>query len=516
MRFDILHPSMARWYCKIINCACVASFTGVMSEPVLAQEVSSLQASYTITSEAAVGSGHYTAYQLTANRHDVLSHRSNTAYMRAALGLSKALDHDLELSGSVDFVASIHAKQSCYLQQCYAELSWHNFYVEAGAREHHHVLRDERLSSGSMTESGNARPIPGLQLGTHGFITVPGTRGWLQTCFEGGYGYFMDGAWLRDRFDAYQLDKKFSYVTSNNWYHGKKLFLRTDPTKRLSFAVGMEHAVVFAGDKRSYESAELKEKHVSPTLKSFFQVLIPRSDGNSTLESGDGFVFGNHVGNWNLQADWRLDAEHQLSIYLESPFEDGSGIRKGNQWDGLWGLEYHDASAGLHWVKGVVLEYLRTLDQSGPIHWAPADFVQPEGVKFPSQATGNDNYYNNYYYNGFAHYGQALGNGLLKSPIYNRDGYLNFTDNRVQAWHLAVEGDVSAHFDYMLKGSYREGRGTYFVPLSHRSHSLDLMAQCRHHLGSWSLAAALGITHGNVYGNCATCDIKITYHGKIL
>ena len=40
---------------------------------------------YTLTAEGAVGTGDYTAYYLTANRHGILSTNSNTGYVRAAL-----------------------------------------------------------------------------------------------------------------------------------------------------------------------------------------------------------------------------------------------------------------------------------------------------------------------------------------------------------------------------------------------------------------------------------------------
>ena len=89
---------------------------------------------YDLTTEAAVGTGDYTASQLTANRHHVLGTRSNTAYLRGAVNLEHAFSKDLSLSGAVDVIGSVHADHKVYLQQCYVNLSWKDFFLEAGSR----------------------------------------------------------------------------------------------------------------------------------------------------------------------------------------------------------------------------------------------------------------------------------------------------------------------------------------------------------------------------------------------
>ena len=99
--------------------------------------------SYDITSEAAVGTGDFTAYQLATNRHHVLGTRSNTAYIRGAVQISHDLSRDWKLSGGIDAIGSAHADHQAYLQQCYANLSYQKFFLEVGEREQHQVLRDE-------------------------------------------------------------------------------------------------------------------------------------------------------------------------------------------------------------------------------------------------------------------------------------------------------------------------------------------------------------------------------------
>ncbi len=483
----------------------------------MAQEEERIHANYTLTAESSLGSGDYTAYQLVANQFDVLSHQANTGYLRAAVDLNKRVGKDWQLSGAMDLVLSAHAKRSAYLQQLFAHLSYKDFYIELGSKEHAPVLRNLQLSSGSLINSGNSKPIPEVRIGIHDFYVVPGTKNWLQVYFDASYGLFLDDDWLIDQYENFQHQQgNRHYLTTDVWYHQKKLYLRTDTSRPFVFTVGIEHAVQFGGKCHDYYKGEHRITDLSPSLKDFFTVILPRGDGNvgSTDNKTKEWVKGNHLGELTVQLTYNVNQNRNVSLYLEDPFEDGSGIRKGNGMDGLWGVEYKDQSTGIVPIRGVVLEYLQTTDQSGPIHWAPDDF-SASGEWHPEQATGNDNYYNNYFYNGYCHYGQSIGSPLLMSPVYNRDAYLGFIDNRVQAWHLGIMGDISSRFNYLFRSSYREGYGTYFVPLENKHHSFDMMCQLGYKQGAWQCSTAVASSNGNIYGNCLSFDFKVMYHGKI-
>jgi hypothetical protein len=202
--------------------------------------------------------------------------------------------------------------------------------------------------------------------------------------------------------------------------------------------------------------------------------------------------------------------------YLDNPFEDGSGIRKGNGFDGLWGLQYNNKTPGRQYVRTVVAEYLQTTNQSGPLHWDGGDYPEPIRSQITDVVVGNDNYYNHGFYDSYVHYGMTPGSPLLASPIYNKDSYTAFRDNRVKAWHLGVKGEITDRISYLVKGSYREGWGTYAAPLPVRNHSFDAMIQGDYTTGPWQFGAAFAFDKGNIFGDCSTFDLKIRYHGKIL
>jgi hypothetical protein len=478
-----------------------------------AQDSLGTHITYDVTAETAVGTGDYTAFQLATNRHHALGTRSNTAYLRGAVNVEHVFNKDWKLSGAVDAIGSLHADHKVYLQQCYINLSWKSFFFEVGSREQQQVVRDNLLSTGSFVKGTNAKPIPQVHLGTKGFWTVPFTKNWVQINFDFGYGKFLDNNFHERQFNQGNNSK----YTKGAYYHQKHLYIRSNPDKPFFVMVGIEHAVQFGGTMYKYENGELVATKKPANLKAFWRAILPTGD-NQYFENGsmEDWVYGNHIGVMTYQIGWNINKNHQVQAYLDNPFEDGSGVRKGNGWDGLWGLEYHNKTAGRQYVRGAVFEYFQSTNQSGPLHWDRGDFPEPIRNQITELVVGVDNYYNHRFYDGYAYYGMTPGNAFITSPIYNKDGYLSFTNNRVKAWHLAVNGEITDRLSYLVKGSYQEGWGTYHEPLYPKRHSFDAMFQGIYQIGPWQFSAAYAFDKGNIYGDCSTFNFKIKFHGKIL
>ena len=482
--------------------------------PIWAQDTQTA-ITYDLATEVAVGSGDYTAYQLSTNRYHVLATRPNTAYLRGAVNVEHQLAEDWKLSGAVDVIASVHADHKAYQQQCYVNLSWKDFFLEAGARELKPVLRDPLLSSGALTKGNNAKPVPQVHVGTNGFWTVPYTKGWLQIDADFGYGKLMDSDYRERQFNR-EGSGNWHYATGA-YYHQKHLYFRTNPEKTFFVTAGIEHVAQFGGTGYSTETGEMVAKKKAANLKAFWKVILPVGDSNYfENDAMEDWVYGNHIGSMTIQLGWNINKDHQIQAYVDDIFEDGSGMRKGNGWDGLYGLQYKNKAEGRQYVRGAVVEYLQTTNQSGPIHWDSGDFPKPIRSQITDLVTGDDNYYNHMFYGPYAHYGMTQGNALLVSPIYNKDGFADFRDNRIKAWHVAVNGNITDRLSYLVKGSYREGWGTYANPLPQKHHSFDAILQGSYTLGSWQFSGAYAFDKGNIYGDCNTFNIKIGYHGKIL
>ena len=481
-----------------------------------AQDSTKTHISYDLTTEVAMGTGDYTAYQLVTNRHHVLGTRANTGYTRGAITIEHQMNKDWTLSGAVDVIGSVHADHKAYLQQCYANLSWKDFFLEAGARELKPVIRDEDLSIGSFAKGTNAKPIPQVHIGTNGYWTVPFTNGWLEVNFDGGYGKFLDGDYRKTRYYE-QPDINRGYA-SDILYHQKHFYFRTNPNKRFFFVGGIEHVVQFGGTIMYHdEKNNLRTKNKDTSLKAFLDVILPLGDKNYYQDDAhEDWIFGNHLGEMTVQLGWNINKNHLLQIYLDDPFEDGSGMRKSNGCDGTWGLQYDNRTAGVQYVRKAVVEYFQTTNQCGPLHFDGGDYPEPIRSQIKDVVVGADEYYNHTRYDSYSHYGMTPGIALITSPIYNKDGFTAFSDNRVKAWHMGISGEITDRLSYLAKGSYREGWGTYSLPLADKHHSFDMMLQGIYTMGPWQFSGAYGFDKGNIYGDCSTFNIKINYHAKIL
>ena len=242
---------MKRKYLILITAGLIST-TAMEAQDTLATHVT-----YDLTAETAVGTGDYTAFQLAANRHHVLGTRSNTAYLRGAVSVEHPFSEKLKFSATLDGIASIHADHKAYLQQCYANLTYHSFFIEIGSREQKQVVRDNLLSSGSFVKGTNAKPIPQIHLGTVDFWTVPYTKDWLQVNFDFGYGKFLDSGYREDKYHE-ATDVNDMYATGA-YYHQKHLYFRTNPEKRFFAMIGAEHVAQFGGTSYRMEKGVLTE-----------------------------------------------------------------------------------------------------------------------------------------------------------------------------------------------------------------------------------------------------------------
>lgn len=389
-----------------------------------------------------------------------------------------------------------------YLQQIYGEVKYRSLFLMAGMKNYDRSLFDSPLAVGDFTMSDNARPIPQVRIGFLDFTDVPLTRGWLQVQGEVAYGKFIDNNWLRK-----QYNRLNSFVTTGAWMHYKRLYFRVAPRQRFTFTVGLQHAAQFGGTRSEYTRGVLTGKIKSDVKAStFFKILIP------SRGEGSAYYDGNHLGSWDLIATYRFNWG-EMSLTAQWPWEDGSGIGKLNGWDGIWGVSYTAARRGI--VDGVTLQYIDMTNQSGPMHWAPGDF---DGTQIPGAATGADDYYNNYFYDGWANYGMGIGTPFLKSPVYNTDGYPQYLDNRVRGFHIGIGGHPAARWEYRLLVSHRTSWGTPFVPRPHRMHATSWMADCRWQVpavAGLSVTGAVGMDSGRLYGRSFGVRLGVEYSGKI-
>ena len=207
------------------------------------------------------------------------------------------------------------------------------------------------------------------------------------------------------------------------------------------------------------------------------------------------------MGSEHIRMTYRHDA-FSISAYLENYYDDFSGMGKLNGFDGLWGVEYK--SNHRQAINGFVLEYYQTTNQSGPMHGVDFTVVEKTG--------GADDYYNNDWYPGWVHWGMAMGNPLVASPIYNKDGDMSFKYNRIRAMHLGWSGDISAEWTYLAKLSYNKTWGTPFKPIPDILENFSTFASVFYSprkWKGWQFNASVAFDIGEIYGDNLGCQLKV-------
>lgn len=248
-------------------------------------------------------------------------------------------------------------------------------------------------------------------------------------------------------------------------------------------------------------------------VKEFFNVLIPGKGGDDTPWGDQVNILGNHVGSWNIALSYYLN-DWKFRGYYEHFFDDHSQMffEYGRWKDGHIGLEVtlpHN-----RWVSTFVWEGLATKDQTGPMLY---DGFAGHFSEY--QISAKDNYYNNYYYQSWQHWGMGMGNPLLPAPLYNEDGSLLFKSNRILSQHIGFNGNPSKEISYRVLMSYTRHWGTYDDPLDEvrkQFSSLYEVTYSPRKLRGWSISAALGLDHGTYLGNNTGGMLVIKKEGILL
>lgn len=407
-----------------------------------------------------------------------------------------------ETQGLTDAVTS--TPKAAHLQQLYGQIRYRAVQLELGMRQRCGKIVNPELSSGDLIYSNNAAPIPGVSLGFNTFQNIPFTKGWVQIAGDIFYGKMMDSKYQRQQANQYDW-----VLATDRYYTYKYCYFRSNPNKRFYATLGMQTAGLFGGESTWFRNGVVTDKQVRGfKFKDLWKMFFPH-------EGNDGSYYtGSTLGSWNFRADYELPRSlGHLAAYFEGPWEDGSGIGRLNGWDGLYGIEWTASARGP--VTAVVAEYLDFTNQSGPIHWAPAD---NPGTTITSHASGADNYYNNDVYGPFCNYGLALGTPFLVAPYYNLNGQPAFMHTRARGCHLAVKGHIMPELEYVVKYEYEKAYGDGRHPIYRSVEGNAAMLKLKYNAGRFLKGLSASLTVAQDWGKLrekshAGALLTISYNG---
>jgi hypothetical protein len=477
---------------------------------------------FDVATSTVVGSGEHAPFWLTANRHGLASLNPGSAYLRtsATRQYKKECGFDWELGADMA-VGTLDG--TFVVQQLYAGVRYGCWQLTAGSREHASQGKNAQLSTGGMTWSGNARPVPQVRLGIYDDTDVPFLfNRWVSVKGFVSYGRTTDDAFQR----RHVAPARYALYTQRALFHEKSAFLRIgrrDVTP-LSLELGLEMNCQFGGElwEHDIRLSATDDDHLvyaNPRRPAdFLKALLPLSGGDDSTVSDQNNAAGNHFGSLHAivgydAADWSARA------YYEHYFDGRTGMTPWNKtrdmagdahvwiaypwFDALYGLEVELPRNPV--VTTVVVEYNTTRDQCGPIHHSSTPTL-------PASIHGFACYYYNSSYPSYQHWGMTAGSPLLYSPLYNDDNTIINTDTRLRALHLGLAGRPTATISYRLLVTGVTSWGSYMDPLPDPQTTFSTMAEVTwrpQQFRGWSALAALALDRSPRLGNNLGLQIGI-------
>lgn len=489
----------------------------------------------------ASGSNNHTPLWLNANKYGLSSINSKYVYARGIISYSNDIDRwGIKYKFCGDLVLPYNIKQEGYkgseykssiiLEQLYGEVRWKHLVLTGGAKQFPSELRDNQLSSGAQTLGINARPIPQGRIALDDWWTIPFTRQWISFKGHFAFGIMTDANW-EETFVGSSGNKY------NRWtrYHEKAGYLRIGKVGERPFSVivGLEMGAQFGGTLYNYYGNDQTGYRGNSTTKlisnpkSYFNAFIP--GGGDTDETKFKNAEGNQVGSWLMRLNWEGE-NYSIGLYGDHYFEDHSsmfqldynGYGEGENWDTkqdfkFFLYDFKDGQLGLdvhlkkfRYLHGLVVEYMNTTYQSGPIY-------HDRNQGNSDHLGGCDDYYNHSTLPGWQHWGQAIGNPLYRSPLYNTDGYINFEYNRFRALHGGINGSIIDGLDYRILGTRQVSFGTYHSPLTHKAYNTSFLIELSYQMPpntffeKFKWIVGYGEDHGKIYGNNKGLQVTLQF-----
>ncbi|WP_128548440.1 capsule assembly Wzi family protein [Larkinella soli] len=371
--------------------------------------------------------------------------------------------------------------------EAYVKGRFHFIELYAGRRRTVQGLVDTTLTSGSYAWSGNAVPIPVVQLGTPGFVSIPFTNDLVAVNAFYNHGWFGN-----DR------------IVKGSYLHQKALYGRLGrPQGRLKLYAGINHQVQWAGYSNAIAGDLTQNGRLPSSLKSYWFMVTARRNPtryDSTLASFEENRVGNHLGSFDLALEAKLGS-FNLLMYRQSVYDDGSLFYLTNIRDGLQGLRLRNerSEKAFFAIDEALFEFLYTKSQGG------SDFVISNAAK-----RGLDNYFNHsQYIDGWVYESRTIGTPFLTpgTEVRRRLPKGAIANNRVRLFHFALSGSLGK-INWLGKLSYSDNDGTYDNPFPANTYQLStyfgLTAPVRlSPLGDFQLNAAFASDYGRLFYHSA-------------
>ncbi len=405
---------------------------------------------------------------------------------------SDSTDKYFRIKYSLEAVSILGKNPQILLPEANLTLKFGKGELMFGRKKEIFGIVDTLLSSGSVSWSGNALPIPKIQ------YSIPHYRrfifSWLGIKGSFSHGWFGEQTFVK-----------------NNFLHQKSIYFRLgNPHSKLFLHGGLVHNVTWGGTPKyklpdgddrlkdgKFASDWFVYGNVVFPIKSFWK-QFPQYNTYNYFETGN--QFGNHLGSVDVAAEILVN-QSKIMIYKQFIYEDGQLFGLTNTDDGLYGISIQPKASSS--VKKIVFEYLFSKNQGR--------YVAGIGrlLHLPDRHPNEENFLFNHqqYYDGWSYNKVGIGTPLLtpeeiirsEKQIGNSNVFVN--NNRVWAFYLGLLSEVgkirfSNRLSFSRNFGNASGFGKILSPVNQVSFDLNMfvpLPKIRSELNF-----NLGIDHGDL------------------
>ena len=390
----------------------------------------------------------------------------------------------------VDAVTNVGVTNQFILPEAHIKGRLGAFELYIGRKREVIGLVDTLMTSGAYAWSGNALPIPKIQIGLYQYTPIPFTKGVLSFLGAYAHGWFENaGRLIKDSY----LHQKYVYGRL-----GK-------PTWPFRLYGGFNHEVIWGGqaDPGILSNLIAVNGKLPSTLPYYLPMVLglrgqgDRNDPNVTsLEDNR---IGNHLGSIDLGADVNL-RDWNLYAYRQFVYDDGSLFYGTNLADGLNGLRLKNrrgSSGEPFFLQQITVEYLYTKSQGG------SEFV----IEDP-ELRGQDNYFNHsQFIDGWTYFGRTIGTPFL-TPSFearpNLPGSRGIVNNRVSAVNVGASALLAGKVQVTTRLSLSQNSGLYIAPFPNELTQFSGLLTAAFPVsifGGSVLSSSLGVDRGGLLPN---------------
>lgn len=391
-----------------------------------------------------VASKDYLPLWLVANRFGVISDQkfdfsthvrvTNSNQIGGHTTIYDTDDKALHFDYGIDVYNNDHLRKTI-VQEGFLKIRYRNITFSGGRFKQINGEVDPDLSSGSLGVSGNALPIPKLNLSME-YTDIPLTNGWLQ--FKGLFSH----GWMGD----HQFMKE-AYL------HEKNFYLRIGKNK-LKLYGGIQHYAVWGGSRSDFFKTD-------KSWAGFLNVV-------TGIEANDGSVVtdilpnrpGDQRGVIEAGAEWDGD-NVKVQLNNQTPFDSGQGIDVKNT-DRLLSLNITNKNPDIRWKK-IVVEFLSTKQMNNfyPLHVRESYYnngIYRTGWEYQDNIVGSPLFINRVR---GSEYFESIKPHDWNGPLKDIPGADNIINNRIVGGHVGFIFAVNDQLLSKSKVTFTDNYGTY-------------------------------------------------------